>query len=139
MQDQDTQDFMRRQWVLRALFLEGVHDEDEGQTEDMFFWFVARPDKDQWFAHGISDLVSDEMADAMEEAFGDGLMGVMLTVAGQPWATITAMPTQIAQSQRDLLDSLLNHESVDELMRMTEEELLEWRAKAESATRRSMN
>lgn len=104
-----------------------VLDKEAGRREDMIFWFVSFEGKDEWFAHGISNVPDSDrdlelIADEMAHTIPGGVMSVMIPFGGQRWSIISAHPSQHAGSQRDLLH-VLDESQLNKLLTMSEDEI----------------
>lgn len=93
---------------LRAVEQTEVHNEDTGEIEDLAIWFAAVYDDDEWFAHGISNIITDDVAIAIHDTIDRTALRVMLALSGQPWEIIKPYPVQHAVSQRNLLHQMLD-------------------------------
>lgn len=135
----DTIEFEIDPWRLRAVFCADVQIENGGDQwpgnglEDVWIWFVGDPILDEWFAHGLSDICTDNMAERIAASINQLEMLAMLAYAGESWAIITAVSAVAFASQQRALAEAMRGVPIDRLKRMTRDQILSLR-KAESAS-----
>jgi hypothetical protein len=103
-----------------------------------WIWFVGRLSIDEWFAHGISDIMEDDIPDEIVPTIDGEEMDVILTYGGVEWSMIEDdFAAHIANVQRAMLNSM-DPGLLDTLRSLGRSEILALRKAEENAIDRAI-
>lgn len=103
-------EFTRGLWRIRPVAV--VAHVDSWQDPDdppmtAWIWFVGRLSIDEWFAHGVSDVMDTDFVDRITETIDGEIMDVILTYGGVEWHMLEdGMATHVANVQRAMLNGM---------------------------------
>lgn len=127
-------DFVRGPWNIRAVAVQAHIDawqEPDEPPMTAWIWFVGRFGVDEWFAHGVSDVMDPDYANQLVPSIDPEEMDAILTYGGVEWDMIDGLEAHVANLQRVLINTM-SEDMLDTLKALGRSEIITLREAEEN-------